>query len=105
MAEEMIAQAGKETQNQTDSTATQTADVDFKDLYTREVQNAKQQRQKKQDVEARLDTIEQSRDDARKKKLEEDDFDAICQTATIRSQLFPPSFPSKCVSCICHFIR
>ena len=58
MAEEMIAQAGKETQNQTDSTATQTADVDFKDLYTREVQNAKLQRQKKQEAEGRLAEIE-----------------------------------------------
>ena len=72
MAEEMIAQAGKETQNQTDSTSTQTADVDFKDLYTREVQNAKLQRQKKQEAEGRLAEIEQKQDEARKNKLQAD---------------------------------
>tara|TARA_Y100000310_G_scaffold220819_1_gene222403 strand:+ start:5204 stop:5764 length:561 start_codon:yes stop_codon:yes gene_type:complete len=72
MAEEMTAQAGEETQNQTDLTATQTADVDFKDLYTKEVQNAKLQRQKKQEAEGRLAEIEQKQDEARKNKLQAD---------------------------------
>ena len=72
MAEEMTAQEGKETQNQTDSTATQHSDVDFKDLYNREVQNAKLQRQKKQEAEGLLAEIEHKQDEARKTKLQAD---------------------------------
>ena len=72
MTEEMSVQMDEENEKQDVLSAPEDKDVDWKKLYHREVQNAKQQRQKKQDVEARLDTIEQSRDDARKKKLEED---------------------------------
>jgi len=68
----MSVQMDEENEKQDVLSAPEDKDVDWKKLYHREVQNAKQQRQKKQDVEARLDTIEQSRDDARKKKLEED---------------------------------
>ena len=72
MAEEMSVQMDKDNEKQEVLSASEDKDVDWKNLYHREVQNAKQQRQKKQDVEARLDTIEQSRDASRKKKLEED---------------------------------
>ena len=72
MTEEMSVQMDKENEKQDVLSAPEDKDVDWKKLYHREVQNAKQQRQKKQDVEARLDTIEQSRDNSRKKKLEEE---------------------------------
>ena len=72
MAEEIDAQKSEETQNQPDSSTTQPADVDFKDLYNREVQNAKLQRQKKQEAEGRLADIEQKQDEARKNKLQAD---------------------------------
>ena len=72
MAEEIDAQKSEETKNQPDSATPQPADVDFKDLYNREVQNAKLQRQIKQEAEGRLADIEQKQDEARKNKLEAD---------------------------------
>ena len=72
MAEEIAAQKSEETQNQPDSTTPQSADVDFKDLYNREVQNAKLQRQKKQEAEGRLADIAQKQDEARQNNLQAD---------------------------------
>lgn len=72
MAEENAVQKDTDSERQNVSTASQDSDVDYKDLYNKEISNAKRQRQKKQDAEVRLAELEKLQDESRKLKLQED---------------------------------